>query len=193
MPLLLDESCIDQLLRMEDLIDLMESTLEAYSSGNATQPVRTVIPMHHHESLLGVMPAYLPVADALGVKIVTVAPGNASRGVPTHLATVFLHEAATGRLLAILGARAVHVRQRNARHSRVRRAGAQPPRGLPARTPAAQGEGMESARGAAPSLRARGVRVVGRAGRGGPHGGGGGARGGSRDHRDVERHTGAAR
>ena len=40
------------------------------------------------------MPA---LADGLGVKIVTFYPPNADRGIPTHMATIFLVDPETGR------------------------------------------------------------------------------------------------
>src|SRR6266540_14671 len=59
MPLLLAESEIANLLRMEELIDLMERTLAEFSSGRALQPVRTALALEAHESFLATMPAYL--------------------------------------------------------------------------------------------------------------------------------------
>src|SRR5262245_38951053 len=107
MPLVLKESEVASVLRMEELIDLMERTLAEFSSGRALQPVRTAIPIAAHEAFLGTMPAYLSDGDALGVKLVTFAERNATRGMPTHLATVMLFDPATGALLAIMDGRLV--------------------------------------------------------------------------------------
>jgi alanine dehydrogenase len=107
MPLLLQESEIASLLRMEELIDLMERTLAEFSSGHAVQPVRIALPVERHAAFLGAMPAYLSESDALGVKLVTFAERNAARGMPTHLATVFLFDPATGSLLAIMDGRLI--------------------------------------------------------------------------------------
>ena len=102
MPLLLDERTIAGLLRMEELIDLMEKTLADFSSGRALQPVRTAMALEPHGSFLASMPGYLPDSGALAVKLVTLAEKNAVRGLPTHLATVLLFDPATGALLALL-------------------------------------------------------------------------------------------
>jgi ornithine cyclodeaminase/alanine dehydrogenase-like protein (mu-crystallin family) len=107
MPLLLQESEIASLLRMEELIDLMERTLAEFSSGRALQPVRTALPIERHAAFLGTMPAYLSEGDALGVKLVTFAERNATRGMPTHLATVLLFDPATGSLLSIMDGRLI--------------------------------------------------------------------------------------
>src|SRR6266540_7572512 len=107
MPLLLAESEIANLLRMEELIDLMERTLAEFSSGRALQPVRIALALEAHESFLATMPAYLADGDALGVKLVTLAERNAALGVPTHLATVLLFDPATGTLLSIMDGRLI--------------------------------------------------------------------------------------
>ncbi len=106
-PDLLDETAVGALLRMEDLIALMERTLADFSSGRALQPVRTVLPVEPHGALLAVMPGYLPGSGALAVKVVTVAPRNAARGLPSHLATVLLLDPETGALVAILDGRLI--------------------------------------------------------------------------------------
>jgi alanine dehydrogenase len=107
MPLLLDEAAVASLLRMEELIDLMERTLAEFSAGRATQPARGSVMLEPHDAVLFAMPAYLPATDALAVKLVSVAPKNAKRGLPTHLATVLLLDPATGVLLAVMDGRLI--------------------------------------------------------------------------------------
>jgi len=105
--LLLDEPSVAALLTMKDLIPLMERALADFSSGKVDQPVRTVVAPTGHHSMLAVMPGHLPGFGALGVKLVTVAPRNAALGLPTHLATILLHDPATGALLALIDGRLV--------------------------------------------------------------------------------------
>lgn len=68
---------------------------------------------HHHkierrgepDATLLLMPAWSSVADAqqyLGVKIVTVYPGNVARSLPGLVSTYILYDAATGQQLAII-------------------------------------------------------------------------------------------
>ena len=63
------------------------------------------VPDRHHHALPGgatllLMPAWQ--ADWLGVKVVTVHPGNAARGLPAVHSTYLLSEAATGRPVLLL-------------------------------------------------------------------------------------------
>jgi ornithine cyclodeaminase/alanine dehydrogenase-like protein (mu-crystallin family) len=51
------------------------------------------------------MPALTP--DGLGLKAVTFYPSNAERGIPTHMATIFLVDAQTGAPLAIMDGRLI--------------------------------------------------------------------------------------
>src|SRR2546423_3297906 len=106
-PLILDEAAVAARLDMGDLIDLMERTLAEFSTGRALQPVRTVLKIDPHDTRLGVMPGYLPESGALAVKVVSVAPRNAARGLPTHLATIVLIDPETGALLAIMDGRLI--------------------------------------------------------------------------------------
>lgn len=107
MALLLRESHLRELLAMRDLVPLMERTLAAFSTGGAVQPVRTVVPVDAHRGFLAVMPAYLAAPAALALKAVAVYPGNATRGLPTHLATILLLEPETGVLLAVMDGRLI--------------------------------------------------------------------------------------
>jgi ornithine cyclodeaminase/alanine dehydrogenase-like protein (mu-crystallin family) len=107
MPLLLDERAVASLLRMEDLIPLMRRTLAELSSGAALQPVRSTLPIERHGSTIFVMPGHLTESDALAIKVVSLSPRNAERGLPTHLATLLLLDPATGALLALMDARLI--------------------------------------------------------------------------------------
>ncbi len=51
------------------------------------------------------MPSYCHSAGALATKIITLYPGNMSKGVPTHQAVVLLMEASTGTPIAVSHAR----------------------------------------------------------------------------------------
>ena len=92
---------------MRDLIPLMERALTAFSAGSVVQPLRTMVPVEAHRGFLGVMPAYLSAQEALGLKAVSLFPGNADRGLPTHVAVVLLFEVETGRLLAVMDGRLI--------------------------------------------------------------------------------------
>lgn len=107
MALLLKESHLHELLSMRDLVPLMEGALASLSTGGAVQPVRSVVPVRTHSGFLAVMPAYLSGQEALGLKAVAFYPGNAARGLHTHMATILLLDAATGALLAAMDGRLI--------------------------------------------------------------------------------------
>ena len=98
-PLFLDETQVRQHLRMADLIPAMEKALIDFSAGKVIQPVRSVIAVDPPGGFFGMMPA---LAEGLGLKIVTFYPPNAARGIPTHMATIFLVDPETGTPLAIM-------------------------------------------------------------------------------------------
>lgn len=107
MALLLRESHLRELLTMRDLVPLMEQTLAAFSTGAAVQPLRTIVPVDAHRGFLAVMPAYLGAQEALALKAVAVYPGNAARGLSTHLATILLLDPENGVLLAVMDGRLI--------------------------------------------------------------------------------------
>jgi thiomorpholine-carboxylate dehydrogenase len=99
-PLFLNEEQVRQHLHLADLIPAMEKALINFSEGKVTQPVRSVIKVDPLEGFLGLMPALTP--EGLGLKAVTFYPSNAERGIPTHMATIFLVDPQTGTPLAIM-------------------------------------------------------------------------------------------
>jgi ornithine cyclodeaminase len=103
MPVLLTEADVRAVLSMDDLIAAMEQALERFSAGAARQPLRSVIDTGH--GFYGIMPAYLERPATLGTKLVTVYHGNAARGLPSHLATILLHDPETGELQAVVDGR----------------------------------------------------------------------------------------
>src|SRR6266481_4377309 len=106
-PLFLNEERVRKHLRMADLIPAMEKALIDLSAGKVTQPVRSVIKVDVAAAtgFLGLMPALTP--DGLGLKAVTFYPSNAERGIPTHMATIFLVDPLTGTPLAIMDGRLI--------------------------------------------------------------------------------------
>jgi thiomorpholine-carboxylate dehydrogenase len=106
-PLFLNEEQVREHLRMSELIPVMEKALIDFSAGRVTQPVRSVISINVAAAtgFLGLMPALTP--DGLGLKAVTFYPSNAERGIPTHMATIFLLDPQTGTPLAIMDGRLI--------------------------------------------------------------------------------------
>jgi thiomorpholine-carboxylate dehydrogenase len=104
-PLFLNESQVREHLQMAELIPAMEKALIEFSAGNVSQPVRSVIKVDPPGGFLGLMPA--STSDGLGLKAVTFYPSNAERGIPTHMATIFLVDPQTGTPLAIMDGRLI--------------------------------------------------------------------------------------
>ena len=103
--IVLTEEQMRKHLRMQDLIPAMEKALIDFSTGKIVQPVRQVIPVDPPGGFYGMMPALTP--DGLGQKIVTFYPPNVSRGLPTHMATIFLVDRETGAPLAVMDGRLI--------------------------------------------------------------------------------------
>jgi ornithine cyclodeaminase/alanine dehydrogenase-like protein (mu-crystallin family) len=103
--LFLNEEQVRQHLRMADLIPAMEKALIDFSAGKVTQPVRSVITVDPPGGFFGMMPALTP--DGLGIKIVTFYASNAERGLPTHMATIFLVDPKTGTPIVIMDGRLI--------------------------------------------------------------------------------------
>lgn len=91
--------------------------LEAGFSRGCVVPVRH----HHHieksgepDATLLLMPAWSKADDAdqfLGIKLVTVVPGNAARGVPGLTSTYMLYNAVTGQQLALMDGNVITARR----------------------------------------------------------------------------------
>jgi ornithine cyclodeaminase/alanine dehydrogenase-like protein (mu-crystallin family) len=101
----LDEEQVRRHLQMEELIPAMEKALIDFSSGRVTQPVRSVITVDPPGGFFGMMPAL--TSEGLGIKIVTFYATNAERGIPTHMATIFLVDPETGAPLAVMDGRLI--------------------------------------------------------------------------------------
>jgi ornithine cyclodeaminase/alanine dehydrogenase-like protein (mu-crystallin family) len=104
-PIFLNEEQVREHLRMTELIAAMEKALIDFSAGRVTQPVRSIISIDPPGGFLGLMPAFTP--DGLGLKAVTFYPSNAERGIPTHMATIFLVDSQTGTPLATMDGRLI--------------------------------------------------------------------------------------
>lgn len=105
---------IETLLPLGECVEVMAETLMALARGEALQPLRQAHWLPDHRGLLGVMPGALldggldgGLGAVLGVKVVTVFPGNHARGEETHLGSVLLFDSDLGKPLAILDASAV--------------------------------------------------------------------------------------
>jgi ornithine cyclodeaminase/alanine dehydrogenase-like protein (mu-crystallin family) len=97
---------VARLLPMRDCIQVMRDALASLARGRALVPLRMVMRMPDASGFLGLMPGHIGPDDgregALGMKAVSVFPGNAQRGIDTHQGAVLLFEEDTGRLSALM-------------------------------------------------------------------------------------------
>lgn len=97
---------VRQLLDMESCIQAMRHAFSLVSNGLTEQPIRTALSLPER-ALLGLMPGLIREPASLGIKIVSVFPGNFDRGQPTHQGMVMMFDAKDGRPTALLDAHAV--------------------------------------------------------------------------------------
>jgi len=99
----LDEAQVRRHLTYEALIPALEQALIRFSTGEITQPVRSVLPVSEYHGVFGLMPAI--DGDLMGVKLVTFYHDNTT--LPTHQAVIQLFSAKTGEPLATLDGRLI--------------------------------------------------------------------------------------
>lgn len=106
MPLWLTRGDVASLLTMKDAIEAVEDGFRRLAQGQVNMPPRTAIRLTDPRGLHLGMPAFVSrgegVPGILALKSVTVFPDNPSRHLPTTLATIVLHDAGTGELLAVM-------------------------------------------------------------------------------------------
>ena len=100
--LALSRSDVRSLVSMERAIDLVKVAFEDLFAKRATAPIRTAIDVIPGSATTLVMPAFVPAADALGVKVVSVFADNQARGLPTITSVVCLIDPQTGSPLAVM-------------------------------------------------------------------------------------------
>jgi ornithine cyclodeaminase len=109
--LVLNGEDVARLLPMPECIRVMRDALAALARGEALVPLRTIMRVPGVSGFLGLMPGYIAPHEgaegALGMKAVSVFPGNAKRGIDTHQGAVLLFEADTGRLSALMDGAAI--------------------------------------------------------------------------------------
>ncbi|MBM4035350.1 MAG: ornithine cyclodeaminase family protein [Planctomycetes bacterium] len=100
---------VAQALPMAAAIEAMRSAFRQLSDGQAVAPPRIYIEAApiagnglppHGDALF--MPSYIPAEGRMGMKIVTIYPGNAALGLPLIQAIVVVLDAATGAPLAVM-------------------------------------------------------------------------------------------
>lgn len=104
---ILTQQQVTELLPMVDCVPLMEGTLRTMTRGGALLPLRTILRLPEGKGIFGSMPSYLDPPKAIGLKAITVFPGNEGTRFDSHQGVVLLFEAQHGSLEAILDAASV--------------------------------------------------------------------------------------
>jgi ornithine cyclodeaminase/alanine dehydrogenase-like protein (mu-crystallin family) len=105
--LIVTQAQINQLLPMAECIQVMEQAFRSLAGGETLQPLRQVTWLPDKSGLLALMPAYLGGAQAMGLKAISVFPGNHATSFDSHQGVVLLFETRNGQLLAIQDATAI--------------------------------------------------------------------------------------
>jgi ornithine cyclodeaminase/alanine dehydrogenase-like protein (mu-crystallin family) len=99
---ILNRTDIQRALSMERAIELMNLAFLALTQGTIQVPVRTSL-----INVAGTMlykPALMPSSKRFGLKVVSVFPGNAERGLPVTTGVMLLNDSETGLPIALLDA-----------------------------------------------------------------------------------------
>ena len=102
--LFISQDEVRDLLPMSECIDAVRAALADLARGEGIQPLRPVMWLPEKVGALGMMPGYLGSIDTMGIKTVTVFPGNAGTEYDSHQGTVMLFDAGNGRLEAVIDA-----------------------------------------------------------------------------------------
>lgn len=102
--LIVNHQEVQQWLPMGECMDVMAETLKMLSRGNAVNPLRQAMWLPDKSGLIGMMPAYLGDTEVMGLKAISVFPGNHTTDYDSHQGTVMLFETKNGRLLAMMDA-----------------------------------------------------------------------------------------
>ncbi len=92
---------------MDECMDVMASALTTLAKGGAILPLRPLMRIPPKAGILGMMPAYMEMPDALGVKVITVFNGNHGTEYDSHQGVVLLFEADHGSIVAVIDASSV--------------------------------------------------------------------------------------
>ena len=98
---------VPALLPMDECVEAMATALKTLSRGDAVLPLRSLVWLPYKSGLLGLMPAYLGSPRGMGLKVVSVMPGNHGTEYDSHQGAVLLFEIEHGSLLAIIDASSI--------------------------------------------------------------------------------------
>ena len=98
---------VARLLPMNEAIDVMEEVFRSLARGDAVQPLRSLMWIPDRRGLLGLMPAHLGAPPLIGLKVVTVMPGNHGTELDSHQGAVLVFDTTNGSLRAVVDATSI--------------------------------------------------------------------------------------
>jgi ornithine cyclodeaminase len=105
--LVLSYTDVVRLLTMEACIEVMADALRTTSRGGAVLPLRSVVWMPDRTGMIGLMPGFLDPPTSLGLKVVSIFPGNHGTGFDSHQGVVMLFDTRHGSPRAIIDASSI--------------------------------------------------------------------------------------
>lgn len=103
--LILTRHEVESLIDPDRLREAVGAALADLSAGHASMPTRIAALVSDRDGLLAAMPAYLPSAQALTTKLVSLFPRNTDR--PTHQAVIVAFDPDNGTPVALLDGEAI--------------------------------------------------------------------------------------
>src|SRR5258708_1991451 len=105
--LIISQQEVVELLPMDECMAVMADALTSLARGDALLPLRTMLHLPRDLGILATMPGYLGDPEALGIKVITVFPGNHDTEFDSHQGVVLLFETGHGSPVAMMDASAV--------------------------------------------------------------------------------------
>ena len=105
--LVLTHRDVEALLDLDALIDALAAAMADLSAGRASVPDRVAALVPGQQAFLAAMPGFVPSADVLMAKLVSLFPGNAGTALPTHQAVIAVFDPDTGAPAALLDGNAI--------------------------------------------------------------------------------------
>jgi ornithine cyclodeaminase len=100
---ILSRADVQAAMNMDACITANHEAYVAVAAGRSKVPVRHHIPVEGEPDAVALfMPGYLPDSGALGLKVVSVFPGNRAKGLETTVGAIILVSAATGAPVALM-------------------------------------------------------------------------------------------
>lgn len=100
--LLLGKNDMRKLFTMKDAIEAAKQALRIFSEGGCTVPLRVNIDTQKNQGQTLFMPGYIREFNSMGLKIVSIFPGNKNKGIPTVPATMTLIDGTNGQVCCIM-------------------------------------------------------------------------------------------